>query len=124
MGNTGPGGKARRKNQASKIQVSGNAIIEMPTGGSGGGGDSTFEELTISLVKLNLPTCEQAKTGDSVNVQWLSEEYAVFLNGLILGYIPVVYNSSLRSPNNHRGRITQVRLKPNPSITIQVRVAI
>ena len=124
MGNTGPGGKARRKNQASKIQVSGSAIIEAPTGGGGGGGGSTFEELTISLIKLNLSVCEQAKAGDSVNVQWQDGEYAVLMNGLILGCVPVFYNSSLQSPTNHRGRITEVRLKPNPGITIQVRVAI
>lgn len=124
MGNTGPGGKARRKNQATKIQVSGTAVMEMPNGGSGGGGGSTFEELTIPLVKLNLPVCEQAKAGDTVNVQWQGGEYAVLLTGLVIGYVPAVYNSSLRSPANHRGRITQVRLTPNPGITIQVLVAI
>lgn len=124
MGNGGKGSKARLKNQASKVQVSGNAVLEMPTGGSGGGSGSAFEELTISLVKLNLSVCEQAKTGDSVNAQWQDGNYPVYLSGQILGYVPTVYNSSLRPPANHRGRITQVRLTPTPSITIQVQVAI
>ncbi|MBI1184617.1 hypothetical protein GC194_10115 [bacterium] len=123
MGNTGKGGRARLKNQAPKIQVSGTSVLGEPTGGGSNNSGFTSEELTISLIKLNRLVCEQAKIGDAVSLQWQDGSYPVYLNGQILGYVPTVYNSSLNSPTNHRGRITQILLDPNPNISIKVRVS-